>query len=146
MEFQPDPTAIVWRLHLDASPDVVFDTLDSDEGRAGFWAESAVESGGVIHFEFANGMRYAGRIIDRVRPELLSVDYFGSVAEFTLEGDGAGGTDVTLRNTGVGDEHRVEVIAGWLNVLFPLKAFVDHGVDLRNHDEARTWDQGFLDG
>jgi hypothetical protein len=38
-----------------------------------------------------------------------------------------------------------EVHAGWLNVLFPLKAYVAHGVDLRNHDPRRTWDEGYAD-
>ena len=35
--------------------------------------------------------------------------------------------------------------AGWLNVLFPLKGYIDHGVDLRNHDPGRAWDDGYAD-
>lgn len=31
------------------------------------------------------------------------------------------------------------------SVLLALKAFVDHDVDLRNHDPTRTWDQGYCD-
>ncbi len=38
-----------------------------------------------------------------------------------------------------------EASARWLNVLLPLKAFVDHGVDLRSHDPTRTWDDGYVD-
>jgi hypothetical protein len=38
-----------------------------------------------------------------------------------------------------------EVLPGWVSVLMALKAYVDHGVDLRNHDAARTWDQGYCD-
>ena len=38
-----------------------------------------------------------------------------------------------------------EVHAGWLNVLLPLKAWIAHGVDLRNHDPGRTWAQGYVD-
>jgi len=37
------------------------------------------------------------------------------------------------------------VLAGWVSVLMALKAAVDHGVDLRNHDPQRTWDQGYAD-
>lgn len=33
---------IRWRMHIPAPPEKVFDLLDSDEGRARFWAESAV--------------------------------------------------------------------------------------------------------
>jgi hypothetical protein len=37
------------------------------------------------------------------------------------------------------------VNAGWVSVLLGLKAAADHGVDLRNHDAARTWSQGYCD-
>jgi hypothetical protein len=30
-------------------------------------------------------------------------------------------------------------------VLLCMKAAVDHGVDLRNHDEKRSWWQGYAD-
>ena len=42
-------------------------------------------------------------------------------------------------------EFRDELLAGWLNVLLPLKAACDFGIDLRNHDPARTWDRSFVD-
>jgi len=33
----------------------------------------------------------------------------------------------------------------WVSVLMNLKARADHGVDLRNHDPARTWTKGYVD-
>lgn len=63
---------------------------------------------------------------------------------FLLESDGHGGTDVTLEHD-VSSAEFAEVSAGWLNVLLPMKAWVHHGIDLRNHDPRRTWDQGFVD-
>lgn len=145
MTFQPDPDRIVWRLHLQSPPEAVFAAIDSDEGRRRFWAESAVEAAGTIHFAFINGMTWNGRILLRVRPHRWAVEYFGSEAEFTLAADGAGGTELTLVNRGVAAADRPEVTAGWLNVLLPLKAYVDFGVDLRNHDPNRTWSQGYVD-
>ncbi|NNE99562.1 MAG: hypothetical protein HKN25_11135, partial [Pyrinomonadaceae bacterium] len=71
--------------------------------------------------------------------------YFGSNVKFTLDDDGSGGTDLTLRCTGVNKDSREEVIAGWVSVLMAMKAAVDHGVDLRNHDASRTWADGFAD-
>jgi hypothetical protein len=38
-----------------------------------------------------------------------------------------------------------ETRAGWVSVLLALKAAADHGVDLRNHDPARTWETGYAD-
>ena len=64
---------------------------------------------------------------------------------FHLPADGAGGTDLTLTDEGVSDQYKTEVIAGWISVLMSLKASVDFGVDLRNHDPNRTWDQGYAE-
>lgn len=119
--------------------------LDNDAGRASFWAESAIERSGVVHFEFVNGQRHSGPVLERERPHVWAVEYFGSVVRFTLEPDGSGGTDLTLVDEGVPESDRAEVTAGWLNVLLPMKAAIDHGVDLHSHDPTRTWDQGYAD-
>ena len=136
---------IRWRLHLPVSPSIVFEALDSDAGRAAFWAESAVEIQGAIEFRFINGVHYRAAILERRVPEVFEIEYFGSPARFELEPDGAGGTDLLLTHTGVPAEEWIEVHAGWLNVLLPLKAWVVHRVDLRNHDVRRSWDQGYAD-
>ncbi len=136
---------IRWRMHLQASTETVFAALDSDEGRGAFWAESAEEADGSIHFRFVNGLQYEARILLREPPHVWAIDYFGAEARFELAPDGAGGTDLFLSHEGVGRGEWQEVHAGWLNVLFPLKAHVVYGVDLRNHDPTRTWDRGYAD-
>jgi uncharacterized protein YndB with AHSA1/START domain len=146
MTFQPDTTRIFWRLHLASPPDKVYAFLATDEGRAAFWAESAVERDGSLHFTFPNGVTWQGKIQEQTPPHRFSVVYYGgSITMFELAPDGAGGTDLTLTDQGVPDEDRTEVIAGWVSVLMALKAAVDFGVDLRTHDPSRTWDQGFAD-
>ena len=129
---------IRWRMHLAATPERVFEVLDSDEGRRAFWAESADEAEGYIHFHFVNGLRYKAEVLQRHPPRVWAIDYFGAVARFELTSDGAGGTELLMSHVGVGREEWNEVYAGWLNVLLPLKAHVVHGVDLRNHDPTRT--------
>jgi hypothetical protein len=136
---------IRWRLHLPVAPEKAFAALDSGRGRASFWAESAEEVDGAVEFRFANGFTTRSRILARDPPRLLALDYMGAEARFELTADGAGGTDLLLTHSGVPAEEWNEVHAGWLNVLFPLKAWVVHGVDLRNHDRARTWDEGYAD-
>lgn len=141
-----DPKDVVWRLHLRSPTSVVYRMLATDEGRTRFWAESAVEAGGVIHFKFPNGRSWRGRVLERTAPHLFAVEYLGgSVATFRLEDDGRGGTDLTLTDRGVPEGELAEATAGWASVLLALKAAVDFGVDLRNHDAARTWDFGFVD-
>lgn len=136
---------IRWRIHIAASPELVFAALDSDEGRASFWAESAVEDSGHIEFRFIDGYTFIGRVLEREAPRLLVLDYMGGPARFELSSDQVGGTDLLLTHEGVEPDEWNEVHAGWLNVLFPLKAYVTHGVDLRNHDPARSWLQGYAD-
>lgn len=137
---------IRWRLHLRAPPATVYPFLASDAGRAAFWAESAVEADGVIAFVFPNGYRWQGRILEATPPRRFRVTYIGgSEATFDLADDGRGGTDLTLTDAGGPPEDREEVLAGWVSVLLALKAAVDYGVDLRNHDPDRTWDDGYVE-
>jgi uncharacterized protein YndB with AHSA1/START domain len=137
---------IRWRMHVPAAPEVVFAALATDAGRAAFWAESAVESDGHVEFRFRNGFVHRSRILEREAPRLLALEYLGGPARFDLTPDGEGGTELRLTHEGVRAEAWIETHAGWLNVLFPLKAWVVHGVDLRNHASGRTWDEGYADG
>ncbi len=137
---------IHWRMHLPVPPVDVFAALASDAGRAAFWADEAVEQDGVIRFRFPSGVVYEGRVLECRSPELFAVEYFGGVARFELAADGRGGTDLLLTHSGVAVEEWNEVHAGWLNVLFPLKAWLAGAIDVRNHDPERTWDLGYADG
>lgn len=132
-------------MHLPVGPARVYSVIDSDDGRASFWAESAVERDGEIHFRFSGGFSCTGRILERASPRVFALEYLGGIARFDLTPDGKGGTDLELTHSGIPAEEWQEVHAGWLNVLFPLKAWVVHGVDLRNHDPARAWSQGYAD-
>jgi uncharacterized protein YndB with AHSA1/START domain len=131
---------LTWRVHLASSPEAVYELLTTDEGRAQFWAESAVERDGAIEFEFPNGMRHRATVLVDEAPHRFVLDYFGSATSFELEADRDGGTELKL--SGAGD---AEVLAGWVSVLLALKASADYGVDLRNHDARRTWSQRYCD-
>ncbi len=144
--FQPDPDVITWRLHLRSAPAAVYELLATDAGRARFWAEEAIERDGAIDFVFPGGLSWRGEILAREPGRRFSVVYYGgSTATFVLADDGAGGTDLTLSDAGVPAQDRAEVTAGWVSVLLALKAAADFGVDLRNHDPSRTWEQGYAE-
>jgi hypothetical protein len=132
-------------MHIPVSRERVYSALDSAAGRAAFWAESAGELDGHVNFHFINGVTYRSRVLVRRAPDLWAIEYFGGPAVFELTDDGAGGTDLLLTHDGIGVSDWVEVHAGWLNVLFPLKAWLTFGIDLRNHDPQRTWDAGYAD-
>src|SRR5574341_480556 len=64
----PAQTRLVrWRLHLATPPEMVYQFLASDAGRAAFWAEAARQEAGVIEFAFPNGMRTRSRVIRHSR-------------------------------------------------------------------------------
>jgi uncharacterized protein YndB with AHSA1/START domain len=128
------------------APAEVYDLIATPEGRRRFWAESADERDGVVEFRFSSGAMWRGRVLDRDPPRRFAVEYFGgSRATFECVDDGAGGTDVTLTETGVSSDVWEDNHAGWVSVLLALKAAADFGVDLRNHDASRSWDAGFVD-
>ncbi len=138
------PSEVRWRLHLASPPEAVWELLATDAGRARFWAESTSERDGAIEFVFPNGERHEGQLVTADPSRRFEVNYFGTQARFSLEPDGAGGTDLTLMHD-VKQEWYAEVNAGWVSVLMALKAASDYGVDLRNHDAERTWSQGYCD-
>lgn len=145
MPYDLDTGRIIWRIHLASGPDAVFGVLTTDAGRASFWAESAIERDGEIFFSFPNGMQWIAEIYDQQPDHTFSINYFDNQVDFQILPDGAGGTDLTMIDNGSPDPQRWETLTGWVSVLMNLKAVVDRGVDLRNHDAARSWDHGYAD-
>lgn len=135
-----------WRLHLKSAPEQVYEMLATDSGRSQFWAESAVETNGIIAFTFPGGYQWEGRILEAVPSERYSVEYVGgSTTVFSLRDDGNGGTELLLTDDNIPEGHVHEVSAGWVSVLMALKGAVDFGIDLRNHHDKRTYMQGYAD-
>ena len=146
MNFLQNSTDITWRLRLRSSLNEVYQMLSTNEGRARFWAESAIETDRAIDFVFPNGLRWRGRIVEQIPPKRYVVEYIGgSITSFDLEDDGSGGAVLTLRDVGVRAEEWEEVMAGWVSVLMALKAAVDYGIDLRNHDARYSWEEGYVE-
>ena len=144
-DFQAAPGIIRWRMHFASSPADVYAALSTDEGRRRYWAESADEREGRIRYVFLNGIEDEGAILDQVPGERFVVEYFGMKTAFALAPDGAGGADMELVVEGVPDAEKLEICAGWVSWLMAMKAAVDFGVDLRNHDPARTWADGYAE-
>ena len=145
MSFQSEAGTIRRKMHFASPPEKVFNALATGSGRASYWAESAPERNGQITFHILNYEPFSGRVLRCERLQVFALEYFGTIVEFTLEGDGGGGTDLSLLAAQVDESIRMEMVAGWVSVLMAMKAAVDHGVDLRNHDPSRSWVQGYAD-
>jgi uncharacterized protein YndB with AHSA1/START domain len=135
---------IISKVYTTSPPSKIFQILSTNNGRRSFWAESAEEIDGHIHFQFPNGQSYKGKIVKSVPDSEFSLIYFDTLVTFKLLA-ASSGTIVTLINEDVPAAEYAETKAGWVSVLLALKAFADFGVDLRNHSPERSWDQGFVD-
>lgn len=127
-----------WKVHFKSSPSEVYRAISTPLGRSRFWAESAKESDGVIHFVLPGDRTDDAPIERAVREQLYVVRLFGDRISFALTPDENRGTDLTFTHEGKTDP------STWVSLLLRLKAHVDFGTDLRNHDPART--DGYLDG
>lgn len=133
-----------WRISFGTPAEKVYHALASGEGRAAFWAEKAVETDGVIDFHFPNGERYEAEILEQTPLQRFSLRYFGAVTTFDITEDGTGSV-MTLSVSEAPEDDWLESYAGWISVLMNMKAVLDFGADLRNHDARKSWDQGFVD-
>ncbi|GAB4518083.1 MAG: hypothetical protein Tsb0010_02290 [Parvularculaceae bacterium] len=130
---------------MHSSVEEVFDLLSTDAGREAFWAEESREAEGAVALRFPNGATETARILASETPRLFELSYFGVRTRFALADAPDGGCDLTLTADGRDRDDREEIRAGWVSVLMNLKAVADHGVDLRNHDPSRSWDEGYAD-
>ncbi|NEA30170.1 hypothetical protein [Streptomyces sp. SID13031] len=127
-----------WKVHFKSAPSEVYRAISTPLGRSRFWAESAKEADGVIHFVLP-GDRTADAPIERaVKDHLYVIRLFGERISFALAQDEDRGTDLTFVHEGETDP------TTWVSLLLRLKAHVDFGADLRNHDPTRTGN--YLDG
>ncbi len=137
--------AIVWRLHTASPPERIWELLTTDEGRELFWAERSSSRGDRFTLTFPMGTSVESRILEATPTTHFRFTYFGAEVRIDLAGDGRGGTDLLLTNMRVPEDEHEDMLPGWLNVLLPLKAAADFGVDLRNHDPERTWRERYVD-
>ncbi len=128
-----------WKIHFKSAPSEVYRAISTPLGRSRFWARSAKEKNGVIHFDLPGGRSDDAPIERAVKDNLYVLRYFGRRVTFALSPDESGnGTDLVLTS-----EHETGSDE-WVSLLLRLKGHVDFGVDLRNHDETRT--EGYVDG
>jgi uncharacterized protein YndB with AHSA1/START domain len=135
---------------LAAGRDRVWQALTTPNGLAAWWAERAeIEptDGGILRLHFSNRRILDSKVIMCRPPEYLAFVYFGGTrAAFELAPSPSGGTIVTVTDGGFSSQQDyAETLAGWVSVLLALKAQVDFGVDLRNHNPAFSWEHGFAD-
>ncbi|HEY7782965.1 MAG TPA: SRPBCC domain-containing protein [Ktedonobacterales bacterium] len=135
---------------LASGRDRVWQALTTPNGLAAWWAERAeIEpmDGGILRLHFSNRRILDSKVIMCRAPEYLAFVYFGGTrAAFELATNPAGGTIVTVTDSGFSSQQDyAETLAGWVSVLLALKAQVDFGVDLRNHNPVFSWEHGFAD-
>ena len=86
-----------WKVHFKSAPGEVYRALSTPLGRSRYWAESAKEAAGTIHFVLPDGRADDSRIEQAIKDERYVIRYFGRLLTFALSPDPeTGGTDLTL--------------------------------------------------
>jgi len=145
MGFQETEGQINWKVHFSSHIEKVYEALTTDNGRKTFWAEETKEEEGIIEFTILNYPKYKSKILDKQPPKLFRIEYFGTDVTFKLQVTSDNGTDLILTALTSNEDTKQEMTAGWVSVLMAMKAAIDFGVDLRNHNPHRVWENGYLD-
>jgi uncharacterized protein YndB with AHSA1/START domain len=135
---------------LAAGRDRVWQALTTPGGITSWWAERAEiqpTDGGLLRLLFPNRRMLDSKVVMCRPMQFVSFVYFGGTrAQFEVTTHPSGGTVVTVTDHGFSSqEDYAETLAHWTSVLLALKAYLDFGVDLRNHTPAFNWEQGFVD-
>jgi uncharacterized protein YndB with AHSA1/START domain len=147
---QVDFDRIQMSVKLGASRERVWQGLTTPSGITSWWAERAEiqpADGGLLRLVFPNRRMLDSKVV-MCRPlQLMSFVYFGGTrAQFELEALPQGGTAVTVTDRGFSSqEDYAETMAHWTSVLLALKAHLDFGIDMRNHNPSFNWEHGFVD-
>jgi uncharacterized protein YndB with AHSA1/START domain len=136
--------AILWRLRLSSAPERVFSAWLTPADHVRFWSERSEPDAKGFRLHFIDGTVALCEVVESVTPSHIRMQYFDARVDITLDRLDDG-TDLTLTAHDGPSADWQDVYAGWLNVLLPFKAWVDFGVDIRNHDPSRTWRQRYVD-
>lgn len=145
MAYQEKKNTIEWKVHFASTTEKVYKYLTTDNGRSKYWAEETKERNGFVEFKILNYPNYKSRIIEKKPHELFRLEYFGTDVTFKLKETSNNGTELFLKALTPNETVKNEMAAGWISVLMAMKGAVDFGIDLRNHDPKRVWENGYLD-
>jgi hypothetical protein len=145
MPFHDKENIIKWKVHFASPIEKVYEFLTTDNRRSKYWAEETKEEKGFIEFTILNYPKYKSKIIEKRPQELFRLEYFGTDVTFELVKTNNNETDLQLTAITPDANVKNEMTAGRVSVLMAMKAAVDFGVDLRNHNRERVWENGYLD-
>jgi hypothetical protein len=138
------PTSITWRVCLPANPDRVLTAWLDPADQEGFLCRTSELAPGGFHLTFPNGEATRLSVRQIVSPSRLIFSYFDAVVDITLQPRGHE-TELTLVTTGYAPSACLDVTAGWVSVLWALKALLTTGRDLRTHHPSHTWNERYVD-
>ena len=91
-----------WKIHFKSAPSEVYRAISTPLGRSRFWAQSAKEANGIIHFVLPGGRTDDAEIERAVKDHRYVLRYFGHRLTFTLSHDTKTNTDTDTDGNGSG--------------------------------------------
>ncbi|MDX9856548.1 MAG: SRPBCC domain-containing protein [candidate division Zixibacteria bacterium] len=153
-KFSYDWTRFVLRIEIAAPAQRVFRAWTHAADLSAWFAEKAEsepEKGGRLYLEFIGGDKADLRFVQLRKPGLVSFTFGPAVDLVTVRIKSIkNGCICELEQTGMktGPKDRVHTHmgckTGWVFFLTSLKAYLEHGIDLRSHNPRRTYNQSYV--
>lgn len=153
-KFSYDWSRFVLRIEIAASPERVFRAwTEANEVQSWFAnrAESEPKKGGRYYLEFLGGDIADMKFLDLRKPSrvVFTFGHKGETVAVKIRKSGKG-TVCELEQAGMSTSPKSRVHmhmgckTGWVFFLTNLKAWLEHGVDLRSHDKKRSYNQSYV--
>jgi uncharacterized protein YndB with AHSA1/START domain len=143
------------RIEIKAPPSKVFKSwTDAAEIVRWFTVKAVIEprKGGRLYFEWLAGDKLDTRIVRIRKPSLLVFPFGGGKEEVSVKIRKSGRVSlVELHQYGMKTTPTQKVSmhlgcqVGWTFFLANLKAWLEHGIDLRSHNPKKSYKQGYID-
>lgn len=152
--FSYDWTQFKQRIFVRARREKVYQAWTDEKVITEWFTEKAVivpRKGGRLFFEWEGGDKLETTVIYARRPTRFVFPFGGKKVEVAVSFSGVkGGTIVELHQYNMSRSPKSKAMMhtgcreGWAFFLTNLKAYLEHGIDLRGHDPKRCYVQGYV--
>lgn len=149
-----DWSQFVLRIYIKASPEKVFKAWTHDKTVSKWFTEKTIiepRKGGRIYFEWLAGDKLDTKVKQITKNKKFVFPFGKNNLEVTVAFKKAGkGTICELRQYNIKTDEASKwsvhrgCIQGWTFFMANLKSYLEHGIDLRDHDPKRTYKDDFI--
>ena len=149
-----DWTQFVLRVNIDAKPERVYKAWTDDKIVSKWFTEKTViepRKGGRLYFEWLAGDKLETKVKQAIKNKKFVFPFGkdGLEVSVTIKKDGKGSVcELKQYNMKTDPASKWSIhkgcVQGWTFFLANLKAYLEHGIDLRSHDVKRSYKEDYI--